>query len=135
MADPKAPPPVRKKGPGVLLVLTALFMVLLSVAVVAYYIPLTPCPNCKGPAPAVTVASPKEASPCPTCKTAAVTVDRFKSGVCATCKAPAPAAAVPADPVQAAPCVTCKGGGKVSLFRKWFESRVKVDLDLNFTPQ
>jgi hypothetical protein len=130
MADPKAPPPVQKKGPGVLLVLTAVFMVLLSVGAVAWAIPLTPCPTCKAQAPAVAVEPPKEAAPCADCKSAAVTVDRFKDGVCPTCKGAIPAPGAAVAPVRPPPCITCKGEGKVSLLRKWVEKRVKVDLDL-----
>jgi len=48
MGDAKAPPPVKKKGPGVLLVLTALVMLAGSVWVIYAFVPLLPCPPCEG---------------------------------------------------------------------------------------
>ena len=128
MPDPNAKAAPAKKGPGVLLVLTALFMALLSVGVVAWAIPLTPCPTCKAAAPPVAAEPSKEAVACPNCKAPAITVDRFRSGVCPSCKAPTPAP-VAADPPKPAPCGTCNGEGKISLFRKWAEKRIPADLE------
>jgi hypothetical protein len=47
MGDPK-PPPSRKKGPSVLLVLIALMSLAVSLYVVAAFVPILSCPPCEG---------------------------------------------------------------------------------------
>jgi hypothetical protein len=129
MTDPNAKAPPARKGPSVGLVLAALVMVLLSVGVVLWQIPLTACPTCTSPAvrpPSIPVVTAKPA-PCPTCRPIGVTVDRFRAESCPTCKAP-PVNVV--DTPHPGPCVTCNGTGKISFVKKWGYDRLKVDVSV-----
>jgi hypothetical protein len=66
MGDPKAPPPVQKRGPGFLLVLSAFVLLLASLYVVYAFVPVISCPSCEagGALKKVTDEPKTECEPC-----------------------------------------------------------------------
>lgn len=127
MADPKAPPPVRKKGPGVLLVLTAVVLVLVSAYVVYAFVPILPCPPCQGTG--ALNAIPEGASTvCEPCKGTGILKQVYNDpktgkigmlgGECPPCNGSGSLKSGQAGR-PAGECLSCRGKGRITLHEKF----------------
>jgi hypothetical protein len=127
MGDAKAPPPVTKKGPGILLVLTALVLLAASVYVVAAFVPVVSCPPCEGTGVLKKVADEAKVE-CEPCKGTGILKQVYNDpktgkigilgGECPPCGGTGSVKSGKLGTVGGE-CPACKGKGRMTLLQKF----------------
>jgi len=127
MGDPKAPPPVQKKGPGILLVLTALGFLAIATYVVAAFVPLAACLSC-GASGVVQKIYDESKVECEPCKGTGILKQVYNDpktgkvgmlgGPCPPCGATG-AVKTGKLGMTTGECPSCKGKGRLTLIQKF----------------